>query len=463
MSSLTGCRSKREVYQSHKSGYKRIESINGAIFDVPESALSLATAVTSISEDMDFDPSNVYLYKDGESQYLLFSMDSIVIAVQKGTKFQFNNADDKETTLKNEKLMNIWFDKEGKNFEYEESKKDGYKIIGKVVAQVSVTDELYNDFVGELAVIDSDDEWSIFIGAPGSTYDDLSKKQKEMIEHVSSSLTLSGSDSSETSEEQDSETVVTTEISSSEVKITEKENDESEQSTNDNEIDSEQESNDEVEIIETEPKVSEKEEIETTVEENIAAEEKQKEEEKKETIKVNNQKNITHESNIASDSSIYNMLNIGEMGKAMALNADGSEFNIVNITIDQLFTEEDAVSLIKSGLKDLGEQYQNPPAGCTWNVIEYSTNTPIDEAYVNIKLKGFDGEKMKYRGISYSQRTYDIFSKINKAGNEYTKLYCYYAVPNGCKGYMLECGDGTINTTDRGILSAYYKINTKIN
>ena len=450
ISSFTGCGSKKDVYQAHKSGYKEMESIDGVTFDVPENALSLATAVTSISEDMDFDPANVYLYKDGKSQYLLFSMDSMVIAIQKGTRFQIKNADDKETALKNEKLMNIWFDKEGNNFEYRESEKNGYKMIGKVVAQVSVTDELYNDFVGELAVLDRDEEWSLFIGAPGNTYDDLSKKQKEMIEHVSGSLALSESNSMEPSEQQDAETAETETISEVE--------DASERESPNVKEDSK------TEIMTEEAKEIKKEKVEKVekVEKKENKENKEnKEKEKKETIKVNNQEKIAHVTDTASESSIYNMLHIGEMGKAMALNAAGSEFTIVNITIDRLFTEEDAVSFIKSGLEESGEQYQEPPAGCTWNVIEYSIDTPIEEAYVNIKLKGLDGEKMKYRGISYSQRTFDIFSKMIKAGTRYTKLYCYYAVPNGCNEYMLECGEGTINTKEAGITSAYYKMNGK--
>lgn len=386
---FTGCESKKELYQVHKSGYKEIKSMEGVTFDIPETALSLATAVTSISEDMDFDPANVYLYKDGESQYLLFSMDSMVIAIQKGTRFQIKNAEDKEIALQKEKLMNIWFEKEGKNFLYRESRKNGYKLIGKVLAQVSVTDELYNDFVGELAIIEGEEEWALFIGAPGSTYDELSKKQKQMIEHVSGSLAFSERNRMESSVQKDDKTA----------------------------------------------------EIETISEVEEAKE-----------------KEIANVSNSGSESSIYNLLKIGETGKAMALSATGSDFTKIMITIDQLFTDEEAVSLIKSGLQEAGEEYQEPPSGCTWNIIEYSLDTPIDKAYMNIKLKGMDGEKLKYRGISYSQRTFDIFNKISKSKNRYTKFYCYYAVPNGCKEYMLECGDGTINTMEAGITSAYYKI-----
>ena len=501
VSILTGCGSKQNMYESHKSGYKETSSIDGMTYDVPESALSLATAVTSISEDMEFDNSNMYVYKDGTTEYLLFQMDSIVIAAQKGTKFGFQQSTNKEETLKNEKLMNIWFDKETKSLKYEESKKENYKIIAKVAAQVSITDELYNDFVGELVVIENDEEWSMFIGVPADKYDDLTDKQKEVIEHVASSVKLN--ENTEKSTVNDEEVVITEENSTEEIVKNEKKNEEKaiesisteeniepsetitpeEISTEEPQTEIQEEpGTDEVIVNENEtteepttemPKEEIKKEEPTIKEPKLEEQKVEKAQEEQNTseiakndhsgksLNLNNQKKVVRKKEIANSSSIYNLLNLGDIGIAMTKITDTNEYGMVNICIDNLYTEQKAIDIIKDELSKENRSYEEPPAGCTWNAIKYSLGTPLDQAYINIKLKGFDGEKLKYRGIVYTQRTYDLYGSIKENNGNYTNIYCYFAIPNGCKEYMLECGDGTIENTESGIVSAYYKVNTK--
>ena len=69
--------------------------------------------------------------------------------------------------------------------------------------------------------------------------------------------------------------------------------------------------------------------------------------------------------------------------------------------------------------------------------------------YVNVKLRGMDGENLKFRGIAYSQRTYDISVSD-------TEFYSFYAVPNGCREYVLEIGEGAGKS--EGVVSAYYVV-----
>ena len=64
----------------------------------------------------------------------------------------------------------------------------------------------------------------------------------------------------------------------------------------------------------------------------------------------------------------------------------------------------------------------------------------MDEAYIDVSLQGDDRKNLKFRGITYSQRGYDIYNLSETKGNVMGKLYCYYAVPNGCYQYSLGFG-----------------------
>ena len=69
--------------------YETIYDVDGAVFGMPKQFLKVATAITEISDNSDFSDENIYLYKDGESKYLFFGMQQIVVAVEKNTAFHF--------------------------------------------------------------------------------------------------------------------------------------------------------------------------------------------------------------------------------------------------------------------------------------------------------------------------------------------------------------------------------------
>ena len=96
-------------------------------------------------------------------------------------------------------------------------------------------------------------------------------------------------------------------------------------------------------------------------------------------------------------------------------------------------------------------QYVDAPDGYTWHVILYSLLKPQNELYTNIKVEGLDGEHLVYKGVPCTTRTYDIIYDWSSISD----LYCYYAVPNGCKEYMLECGDRYQSTSE----TACFRIN----
>ena len=98
-------------------------------------------------------------------------------------------------------------------------------------------------------------------------------------------------------------------------------------------------------------------------------------------------------------------------------------------------------------------EYFAPADGCTFHVAHYKLDMSncMGTGYLNVKLRGMHGENLRFRGIEYTSRTY----VITVSEDEY---YCFYEVPNGCKEYVLECGEGTVENEDSGVISAYYKV-----
>lgn len=187
----TGCGS--SLYEKQPANYTYVTSVKGASFSMPENFLEAATAITNINKDMDYSNS-VYLYKNGETTYLLFDIDTAVIAVENKTTFDFLNTDNVVESLENNSLDGIWFNPEGKKLDYSAENKGGeYKLIATVGADVSITTDTYGSFVGKMAYIQTENyECTMFVGYSGEKYDDLPKEKKDIIDHITKSLTLSG-------------------------------------------------------------------------------------------------------------------------------------------------------------------------------------------------------------------------------------------------------------------------------
>ena len=103
---LTGCGS---LYSSHKSGYTEITAVSGVTFEMPDNFLSDATAVTSISQDSDYEAAETYLYKNGDSCYMLFNMKSVIVAVSTDTSYNLSESDDVDGSITNSTLNGICF------------------------------------------------------------------------------------------------------------------------------------------------------------------------------------------------------------------------------------------------------------------------------------------------------------------------------------------------------------------
>jgi hypothetical protein len=172
--------------------YKTITAVSGVSFLVNSGFVNKATAISEISANVQIDPDLFYVYKDGSDNYLLFNMNSLVVAVQKGTSFHFDEYDDsdKEKTLENSSVAGVWMEKNGNKFSYEE--KNGV-FTANVTGGLVITNDMYNDFVGQIRIIsDGATEWAIFVGIPSTEkYKNLSDNAKKGIETMVDSLSFS--------------------------------------------------------------------------------------------------------------------------------------------------------------------------------------------------------------------------------------------------------------------------------
>lgn len=218
----------------------------------------------------------------------------------------------------------------------------------------------------------------------------------------------------------------------------------SEYELNEIEVDESQAEISEIEVIEVFEETEEELTQETT--ENID-EFQQKEQERHSTIILNNQKNTVKEDNKVYYSDIYDMLPLNKYGYASVRTNRGYEKAVVKL--DTIYIGQDAVRIIKDGYIKAGERYFESQEGTSWHVAHYTVDYSecSDKGYLDVKLRGMDGEDLRFRGISYSKRTY----VIPVSDNEY---YCFYEVPNGCKEYVLECGDGSVDSQET--IAAYY-------
>ncbi len=461
---LMGC-GNTSLYTEVDSTYKTITDIPGISFAIP-SSVSTATAINRITSDMEFDSSTTYSYKDGASTFIVFNMENIVILVEKGTDFGFDlisEDGDKSEGLNNSPVINTWLSYSGKSFSYEEGLSDGvYKLIADVKAEVSITTRVFGDFTGKLAVVtDGTTEYALFIGAPDDVYEQLSGDGINIIDTVAKSLKMTYVEEREESDETVSES--STESTSEVISETDTELEDSSETED-------TESTVEVSVEEQNNDGSEESTIEVSVSESI--EETEETEEKAEetvesaddgSLNLDNQNNTAVEADGSYYSNVYSALRVGDSGKFITSN-DSADYQQAVITITKHYGQDEAATLIKKYCTQgkTGYEYVEAPEGTHWEAVEYSLDkTGVEgEIYANIKFTGLDGEKLYFKGIGYSTRTYDITANVNVNENVETGYICYYAVPNGCDEYMLVVGDSTENK-GFSVYDAYYAIESE--
>lgn len=401
------------------TGYKRVYDIPGISFDINHMFIEKSTAVTEISNNINFQKNQYYLYKNGEDKYLLFNMENIVIAAQKGTLFDFTKAENKENALNDSSIVNIWFEKGTKKFEIEKINDNAYVV--PVLASVPINANLYGDFCGKIVVIEdpeNDTEWSLFVGVPGPRYDKLSNSDQDGIEAIINSFKIDNEGAPVDN------TVYAVEVNGNNSKA---------------------------------EKVAEEEQVK---EEVAPPSDSVEMTEKPVSINLSNQTKIEKKDNTkAYTSTIYKMLDLGDNGLLSAINYETQEVEFPIINVKRVYRGTEAEQLIKEycASGDSIFSYFDAPAGCNWQAVEYDLNYRDckEKEYIDIRMVGFDDEKLKFQGMPYSMRTYNIVNKVFTDGNWERSYYVFYAVPNGCKEYALRCGDLIEGI---GAYPAYYKI-----
>lgn len=404
-----------------KEGYTTIKDVPGVIFDVKKSLNDTSTAVLEVSKNIDFVDYQAYKYKNGEDIYLLFNMKQYIVVAQKGTSFHFSEMSVTESLSKNS-LNGIWFELSGKGKNLSNVKN---RYTYEVNAQVVITNAMYGDFSGILSTLEKEgEEWSLFVGITGKQSDEL----LSMVTIVTESFALS---EIEKDEPGNYEISIDNGIFTSIEEKSETENSnyaEEDDFANNDEIEK-------VPIIEKTPN----------------------EKGEKEIFEVeSNQKEFQKSEENAYTSSIYSMLSMGDTGYMDLRSEINSSLLGAYIRITNVYDAVQTRLLIEEYINS-GDAYYTQieaPDGCHFEAVEYEVKFATDEkSYVNISLKGFDGEELRHRGVAYSHMTYDILNKEETQSDWYKKRICFYAIPNGCREYVLKCGDNRF--------SAYYHIKTE--
>ena len=431
-----------------RDGYIRVESVPGVAFEVNKNLADYATAVLAVTKDVDFVKNASYTYKNGTDTYMLFNMSQYIVVAKKGTSFNLANNDVK-TSLETNSLAGIWFE-HGTNL----SKSEG-KCSVDVEAQVVITNTIYNDFKGRLVTVTEDgDEWALFVGAVNAA----DSSMEDMIKYVASSFTIDneviGDDENvfEIAVDEKPKLVPVTTVAAEETKTefntVEAEEQEVESSAN-KEPDSatvqpEPEPTPEPEAVQEETPA---EVIEVPEEQIVTGEYNQKQAEYKEE---------TEET--AYTSSVYSMLGRGKIGYMTCTNQMLGSYDEIFVRADSFNDESRTKQLIEEYIKS-GDAYyteMEAPLGTHWESVTYSVKFPDEyDYYVNCSFVGMDGQKLKYRGISYSSKSYDILNKITKNDDGWRVNYTsFFAVPNGCEEYAVAFGD---EVAGHGY-KAYYKV-----
>lgn len=495
---LTACGNKKTAsYEDAGEGYTTVSSVDGITFNIPLEFSSKATAVTRIANDQEFTTDGIYSYANGEDEYMFFCMDELVILANKGTSYNFSGTEVKESALSSSSVIDSMCSKLGKKFSYTESTDDGvYKIIGDVAENISITTELYGDYVGRLAVIeDGTTEWSVLAGVKGSSLSDISKEQLAVIDTVVSSMKATHGENVIQTNTPDYDVVINdrevTEAAASEKSIpvsseepveiedvpvatekpVEEDNKEDEVILDLGDAGDEKEVKEEPqpeEATESETELSEKKtetvpEPEEPIKEEAAPEETEvaiASTESDEKVRTNQKERDLTEEKVYS-SGIYSLLKVGNYGIMVGSDANG-EVNYPVVHLKAVYSGNDAVEIVKKQAASTTRyDYFEAPLGYSWQVAEYDIiYTGADPGHeIDVRMLGVDGNVLKYRGVPAPQRTYYVDYDIedDSANKTLRNVKVFYAVPNGCKEYVLKFGDGNVGTETEHY-SAYFHL-----
>lgn len=409
--------SKSSNPKEDNTAYKYIEDIPGCEFAVSKDRAEAATAVTEISKNVKFLDYETYSYRNGEDLYILFNMNDFIVIAKKGTSFNLSSTDVSES-FANNNLQGIWFEETSKV-----KKKDNTYTV-EVNAEVTITNTLYNDFKGKLVTIeDSEEEWALFTGYAYERDD-----SEETVKYIASSFVT-------VSNEYDVTYDTVLDIDTCTV----------------------------VDVAETVPQKETESSAEEVVEE-VAVEEPSEtvsEEPDGESLSAEStRRQVVEDESLAYSSTKYSMLPVGSIGFMQIENEDTTYPEIAYINVIGINDSEETAKLIEEYTSNPdNKKFMMPevPEGCHLESVEYKVRYASNErSYVNIKLMGVDGDVLRYRGLPYSSKTYDINKEITEENDWYDGYVAFFVVPNGCTEYSI-CAGG-VPSIDQ---SAWYFVSTR--
>lgn len=438
---FTGCGG--PVYEaSDNSKYTPVTSVNGVYFEIPSAFMGQSYAITSIDTSQEYN--GVYIYKDSDKKYLLFDIEQIVIACD-STTYDFKNNPTAENLMSKE-TNDVWCTAIDGKININSDSSDGvYKTLIDTEAEFSITPVQYGRFKGTLATVSyNDKEWSLFVGARLYDGNSLSKKQEEIISHMTKSFKIdknatvfSGAETSEVEENPNDDSLKTeAETQPIAENINETTDDESEIIIEINDENTEEINDDASQDTEHEANIYSKEEFESQY--DVVSDE---------IFDENDEDYILM---LAKDSYYELPLIIGDMGWCNCIDIYGDEVT-ESVMLDAIHKDDDATDIIYSNKSR--KTYAND--GTRFEVAEFSVSIDPKECYTNVRVTGEDGKRLNVRGVSYTTRTYDIDDTAVRKNNMYKTLYVYYEIPIGCDHYYLEFG-----SKNSKCIPAIYRIET---
>lgn len=445
MFGVVGC---SKVYEGNKSGYVTISDIPGITFDVYADTVKSATAISQINKNSDMSDGNSYLFKNGTTDYILYNSNSLTVVVQKIDSINLKKKKNKEAAINDVTFLGTSV--LSKEYEYHTSNKDkAYKLVAQVDAGVSLTLTSFGDYTGQIAYISyQGHDYMMFVGVPKTSYKELNKDVKKAIEHMVKSLKIKKSDFSNNRVESEmgsdtniekEENVTTDNTESTDNKTSEgnvSDSSEKNEPVKENNDASSEETNTpgntDNDIPDTSPEMPDDTKDNENVEDIVVVEKNTEN-----VVNVNNQKEMEN-----NETSIYALGQVGDDIISSGLDKNGSIQGVL-VTVTSYYNEDNSINVIKRGVKeDNLYTYFDAPDGCHYEAIEYSvSDSAMEDVYVNFKIVGIDGQALKYKGITYSSRTYDILATTSYKKDGYSNRICYYPVPNGCKEYVLQFGE----------------------
>ena len=398
---------------TNKEDFDAITSVRGCAFQVNKRFVEQATAITRVSEDAGITKDAYYSYRDGDAKYILFNLEQLVVAAQRGTEFSLSekNAD---VRLPENTVMGIRFTASGDKLKVK--KKNGVQSA-IVNAGVVVTKDLYGDFTGTLSTVsDGTTEWAMFVGVPGDNWKRLSKQSKKGIEEIAETLVLYNG------EADSQKAAFAVSVSGDGTQPMEKVTESEQEPTTAPAAEEAETAEDEIAVEE----VSEPTGVEAVATAPVAIQEKTEEK--------------------AYTSTAFQPLSIGDHGLLQALSDNGEPKDVI-VRLEAVQT---------NGAEIAGNNYILPE-GCHWEAAMYALTCKdgSEIPYVNVRIIGADGEALKFRGISYAERTFDKEDCIMDDDGWARGLIVYYPVPNQCTEYELLFGEKI-----PGTYAAYYAVDT---